>query len=760
MLVLALLLFFSPWTAEMVGSYVEFVAQRQGAQESAARLQLVDAAAALESYMVFRAGDDLAIAKGTSPIEPRLLQLPCPDIVGGKTSDNALDGAQDPYCGSIRTNDSSINRTRKFLDSGSRFGRLPWRTRLQKDLNNKVAVNDGVHRSFEDAEGNRFWYVVARNMAPNKQRVLGDDEPEKYGLLNFHSLITDTDEFKDTDKEKGWLEVVNQNGDVISDQAAAVVLSPNKTRGGRHPESYLLTASLTYSNDVSRTRDGIRDGGLHPEKFFESLTINETVYSNATWNGVFIQAPASEEFDDGVAYIDIKDMIRPGSAAYEGYKKVVGITQTHNLPGVGTPLAMTRDAIMNYVAMHGVYPTPAANSGENLGRLERYCAAYHSPTVAITLPATAPLTLITPTELTVSSLDGVTVTVTAASNFLLVTATVIAADITDAVINDITATVTAVTLYAETTINLAAATLSVIGAPVSVSAGIAVLSVSTTVNLLTTVDFILPSTTPIKPGGNLIGWLPSTKVTASADIIKLPNQPPCFDPADFKDRRQFTFFTQDQPMFYAVAENHYYGGSGSDGFTVSVAAGAQVAAPEEFALSQTLVLIADDVTVSISNGESAINITLPREQPIKIINNAITIAEITPPVDLTLTQNETVTIAAQSKINSVSGFNFNDVPALIIYSPAPLRRVNCAIADDDLPSDQTQAVEAPSELMEYCYWLDDNENTNGDNTYIIHPQKERRHSNNGGGGGGGSGSDNKTLTNDYFLLFAAIPTFP
>ena len=810
--------------------------QTRREQERQGQLDLQAAREALLIYMLLRADNPLAIAQGSATVKPRRLLLPCPDNV----SDNNLDGSQEGGCRGVGSN--IVNG---ILDSGSRFGRLPWRSR---NLLN-YSINDGLDLDTRDAAGNRFWYAMSRNMAPTNSAALLSQPP-----LNLHRLVTQAGD---------WLTVRNKLGGVVSNRVAAVILAPGPGAQGRLPESVLTTISLNYATDVAAA-----GAPLAPERYFESYTVGITqTIANFNTDGVFIQAPPALEqgFNDALTFISIRELTYRDHYFMGSYKRLIGISPVHNAPLPDRPLWQMKQALRAYQALFGFYPVPARQDNTlHVSTRMRACARYDSGAAPVVLALPASVTLAAAEPLTVSAPPGsrtvATVTLAQPGAFLLqqaVTATVAATVRYD----DLPHTVAILTLarYARLTLAGGAVFHITAGGLTSLTATVFRLSAAVPVQLESAVAVTAAAQTPLKPEGALLGWLPEhpqsnqragndgwrftlqadtramfwepAKLVSAAltvtthigeaitlsmgsnfkleeDVATLPvlsgqlfsqdgrtltitgmqpdaatfqerqfviwlladarrgtveieapavvfpwrheigslgpnsrdnllTYPPCLDTRNFFGKRLETA-AEDQTVVYAVAEECHYGGDPSacgrqGGFTVSVAAGAAVALPQAVTVTTSFtVTVGNFLTVSVQNGTvvATANISLYRSVRFPLLatdSNTLAVFKLT--AGVVMTAGVPLVLAAATPLTGTGNTVLEHVPALLLYSPAPLSRVACTlgmtaalagtlsvvtlvIADQQTPA---------ADITPLCYWLDDMENADSDNFYVIHP---------------------------------------
>ena len=756
---------------------------------------MLQARESLINYMLLRAGQPLNIPHAKhQEIFPRLLMLPCPDNLG----DGFLDGSQDPNCG---YSDSASNKVNGILDSGSRFGRLPWRFNFKSDT---TIGGDGLGRDFQDANGNRLWYAVSRKLVPAKNAA----------PLNFHHLAANDDD---------WLQMIAVNNIAtvtVSRQVAAVILSPGKHKGERLPEDTIVTISMQHN-----------DPRVGSSLYFEEIAGE----NNADENGVFVQAPPNEDFDDTVAYISFDELLREDGDFIRRFKRMAGIGEWQNAPLDQRPLARLRDAVNNWKNVFGFYPAPASNITVNVTTHFRHCAVADSD-IAISLSVTS-LALLPPADLqiTASLAVGEMATLTISGGDFLITAphAVGGTSLTIATWARVSAAV--VEVVAPT------AVLQTISGGYQINAGVTV-----------TVDgqIIIPPQVPVNPGGLLSGWFPEhykTTMTVSGDgsvlaiealtktgflgkilltsaistitlaakdslifsrgqhikleedyedltaldraiihyadgtiatlasgykpvlssynkrhfvvllrsdiartshtvfapavlypwkktsstlIAKRDNLhpwPPCFDARDLP--RELQTFIADNPIHYAVAENCHYGGEpsrcGQNGITLAIAPGAAIALPSAFTLTHSFTAHFDGESVEINNGVAMADLTLARPADLFIMNAAQTLAVMRLPFGFEF-NHQTVVIPAGIKMTGGEGARIDNIPALLIYSPAPLSRVAClgnaasGVMSDTVTVYGNVAANQIGENLTYlCQWLDHDENADLDGQYEL-----------------------------------------
>ena len=377
----------------------------------------------------------------------RPLQLPCPDNIG----DDNLDGAQDPACGG-----GGENITKDALASGSRFGRLPWRT--ASSALGGVAYTPGLDLPhLRDGFASRFWYALAYNVAPKQ----GAAE-----ALNLHSLA---------DKKDGWLLVRDKTAAPIADRVLAVVLAPHKPVGGRARfDEDVLAAMALISVTVSgatTTTITLTVAATVAANYFEELVFTadaaltffapaaggaiaraagETItLSNFDGDGEFVYAPlrttatltllspdgavlttSLSVMDDRIGYLTLDEMLDQDGGFLPRFERLLGANrEIQNLPLADSPLSRIVESLRGFRAAFGFYPIPAAMTAANLTALRRGCGLNElAEDAPVTLAVGAQLVNLRPLSINAAGTGEVTITLTAAAPMRAVEEVVVVGD--------------------------------------------------------------------------------------------------------------------------------------------------------------------------------------------------------------------------------------------------------------------------------------------------------------------------------------------
>ena len=748
-------------TRDTIDGLPESVARRQNKAATERRNDAEKALAQFSSITASRYGVAQTGSGGVAP----MLFLPCPDNL----SDNNLDGAADAPCGADTGGD---NLTNGALDSGSRFGRFPWRVRVTAEGGGgSISRFDfGFGADLRDAYGNRAWYAISKNIASHK--------PAAAPLYNFHHLHW-------RDKSR-WLSLYDARG-LFADDVAAVVLFPGQPLGDQIRDPIYENARATISVAVSAAA------------YFESTTtrISADVWatiSNADNDGRFVVAPAAADFNDEIALLRLSEMTAPSSPHYDAYIGLVGAPRdkTHNAPVAGSLLAGFAREVEDFYRAFRYYPHPAIDAvaltvenglagdcGVVPNSISNYAIGFWPDqeypamklansntkmTAAVDLrggflhrgvlfESGNTITIFPGDDIIVESGDYFRVEANVdklSTRYLFDKIIVISND------ESFAATMTTTLTNIRTDARTYREAGFFLHATVTITA-------SPPISTMTVVQY------PWRSG-------------ESSSRVGQTKSPPCPDRRNFLSER-IADFTRNHPLIYAVAATIT-----SVGLTVEIAPDARVALPMAQTLTNnfTFTLRAGqislaapiDVEVRVSGG----NITFPQPS----IPNSITLltdVDVFPvPAAMTIIRNLrapsfSVTVRAQARIRLPKNLvltegaslivprgaiarggadsKFVGVRALVIWSPAPLAWADCQPSNEavarvnqiqiESATGSTLSVTLQRELgadatyRDLCHWLDDSENANEDGVFRISSIDE-------------AGRDAHPR-NDYFLLF-------
>ena len=756
-------------TRDTIDGLSESVARRQNKAATERRNDAEKALAQFSSITASRYGVAQTGSGGVAP----MLFLPCPDNLGDKN----LDGAADAPCGADAGGDDLTNGA---LDSGSRFGRFPWRVRVTAEGGGgSISRFDfGFGADLRDAYGNRAWYAISKNIASHKSNAAP--------LYNFHHLHW-------RDKSR-WLSLYDARG-LFADDVAAVVLFPGQPLGDQIRDPIYENARAAITAAVSAAA------------YFESTTarISADVWatiSNADNDGRFVVAPAAADFNDEIALLRLSEMTAPSSPHYDAYIGLVGAPRdkTHNAPVAGSLLAGFAREVKDFYRAFRYYPHPAIGGAVTLtienglaggcggapNSISNHAIGFwpdqEYPPIRIT---TGGRSIIATVNLRGGFLHrgvlfengthGKTITifpgddiVVESSNYFRVETNVNQLStryLFDKIV--VTSKDESFTPTMRTTLTNVRTDARTYREAVFFLHATITITVSTPFSTMTVVQYPWRSDKPSLRVGQ-------TK------------SPPCPDRRNFISER-IADFARNHPLIYAAVATTI-----TDGLTVEIAPDARVALPMAQTLTNTFTFTLRagqislaapiDVEVRVSGGMLTFHplsipnaITLltdvdifPVPAAMATIRNlrapsfSLTVraqARIRLPKNLVLTERENLTVPRGAIVRGGADSKFVDVRALVIWSPAPLAWADCqppkmtgansparvnqiqiesATGSTSLVTRQRESGENAT-YRDLCHWLDDSENADEDGVFRISSIDE-------------AGRDAHPR-NDYFLLF-------
>ena len=266
------------------------------------KIQMDNSADAISDYALNRADNFLPMPTSSNTggaIPPRLLVLPCPD---NASDSGVMDGVQDAPCGIY---ESRPNRTHDILDSGSRFGLLPQSVSVLATILNvaqsppRAAI--GLGNPFTDGGGNRYWYALARNVAPRRTYDSTALATLTIRPLNLHHLANISDTIPNSTITTGWLEVIKVSpvspgieSVATLSNIAAVIIAPGANRGPR------IRATIAGSPGIPALR---ATASLFLDNIVITTSGGNVNLQNNHNRGRFVDAPPRGNFDDRIVYV-------------------------------------------------------------------------------------------------------------------------------------------------------------------------------------------------------------------------------------------------------------------------------------------------------------------------------------------------------------------------------------------------------------------------------------------------------------------------
>ena len=318
------------------------------------KIQMDNSADAISDYALNRADNFLPMPTSSNTggaIPPRLLVLPCPD---NASDSGVMDGVQDAPCGIY---ESRPNRTHDILDSGSRFGLLPQSVSVLATILNvaqsppRAAI--GLGNPFTDGGGNRYWYALARNVAPRRTYDSTALATLTIRPLNLHHLANISDTIPNSTITTGWLEAFIKVSPVSPgiesvatlSNIAAVIIAPGANRGPR------IRATIAGSPGIPALR---ATASLFLDNIVITTSGGNVNLQNNHNRGRFVDAPPRGNFDDRIVYVSAEEWWREGGEFVRRYKNKTGITDIHNRPAPDSPLEKIQKIIVAYHNLVGL----------------------------------------------------------------------------------------------------------------------------------------------------------------------------------------------------------------------------------------------------------------------------------------------------------------------------------------------------------------------------------------------------------------------
>lgn len=135
------------------------------------------------------------------------------------------------------------------------LGQLPWRGQS----NPCTLPHTGLGAELTDAQGNHLWYAVSRNLVHDYEH--GEAPIINPGMINAPHAITPYLRQGGTESYP-WLEVLDRNGNLVSDRVVAVIIAPGNSIG---------------TQDRSAPAP-------NPSEFLDSFRIGAATYNNSNYS--------------------------------------------------------------------------------------------------------------------------------------------------------------------------------------------------------------------------------------------------------------------------------------------------------------------------------------------------------------------------------------------------------------------------------------------------------------------------------------------
>ena len=186
---------------------------------------------------------------------------------------------------------------------------------------------DGLGEDFQDAQGNRLWYAVSRNLVHHYEFLLAD--PSSNPVINPSIISNPT---------YPWLRLLDRNGALISDRVAVVIIAPGNALTGQNRAGVAPTVN----------------------QYLDTFQIGASVFSNADYDS------ADEDFIIGQDSSDLGELDNSVTKPYYFNDKLVYITIDELILAITNRAGAEAAMLLNaYQIKNGQFPY-AANLGAAL----------------------------------------------------------------------------------------------------------------------------------------------------------------------------------------------------------------------------------------------------------------------------------------------------------------------------------------------------------------------------------------------------------
>lgn len=216
-------------------------------------------------------------------------QMPFPD----RNADGNYDG------------NSDCNSPVSTFDYNFLIGQLP----ILGQTNPCISPQVGISENFRDAQGNRLWYAVSRNLThiyENTPVTLVHDPVINPDILLYPQNNPDTNNYPAIQSEVRsypWLKVLDSNGALISDRVAAIIIAPGNAIGGQNRtaaapnSSQFLDGFVLGGNSYSNASYLVADQAFIMGQDSRTVGVNDTRFVKPYY------------FNDKLVYVTIDELM-------------------------------------------------------------------------------------------------------------------------------------------------------------------------------------------------------------------------------------------------------------------------------------------------------------------------------------------------------------------------------------------------------------------------------------------------------------------
>jgi hypothetical protein len=206
------------------------------------------------------------------------------------------------------------------------LGQLP----IAGQTNPCVLPQTGLGGDWRDAQGNRLWYAVSRNLVHDYEHSespiinSGMSNPPLFGVTPYLR--------QGGTQSYPWLKVLDRNGNLISDRVVAVIIAPGSPIGSQN-----RSAAAPNANE-----------------FLDSFQIGAAVFNNSNYTS------PNEEFVVGESSQNVLDSDTTFVKPYSFNDKLVYITIEELMAAVERRVGeQVRSSLKTYLDANGYYPYAA-----------------------------------------------------------------------------------------------------------------------------------------------------------------------------------------------------------------------------------------------------------------------------------------------------------------------------------------------------------------------------------------------------------------
>lgn len=216
-------------------------------------------------------------------------QMPFPD--------RNLDGNYDGY--------SDCNSPVSTFDYKFLLGQLP----VMGQTNPCINPQDGLAEDFRDADGNRLWYAVSRNLThiyENNPVTLLHNPVINPDIVLYPQNNPDSNNYPAIQSEVRsypWLKVLDGNGLLVSDRVAAVIIAPGGVLGVQNRSVAAPSASQYLDSFIAGSTPYSNSNYLIPNQAF---VISEDSHHIAFSDTRFVKP---YNFNDKLVFITIDELM-------------------------------------------------------------------------------------------------------------------------------------------------------------------------------------------------------------------------------------------------------------------------------------------------------------------------------------------------------------------------------------------------------------------------------------------------------------------